>query len=183
MLYGYIFTVLVLSDFQDALMATEQAPNVYFETSMGTFECELYWQHAPRTCHNFASLADRGYYNGCLFHRIVPNFIIQTGDPTGTGRGGASIYGKNFDDEIHPDLRHTGAGILSMANSGPNTNGSQFFVTLAPTQFLDGIHTIFGRISAGLKTIEKIGKVETDNTERPTSDILIVNASTRPSIQ
>merc|ERR1712226_742211 len=149
------FSLIVVINLLNSFMMSEQPPIVYFETTMGSFECELYGQHAPKTCHNFASLADRGYYNGCLFHRIVPNFIIQTGDPTATGRGGASIYGKNFDDEIHPELRHTGAGILSMANSGPNTNGS---------------HTIFGRISSGLKTIDKIGKVETDNTERPTSD-------------
>ena len=80
----------------------------------------------PKTCRNFASLARRGYYNDVIFHRIIPNFMLQTGDPTGTGRGGSSIYGDKFEDEIHPSLKHTGAGILSMANSGPNTNGSQF---------------------------------------------------------
>ena len=80
----------------------------------------------PKTCRNFSSLAQRGYYNDVIFHRIIPNFMLQTGDPTGTGRGGSSIYGEKFEDEIHPSLKHTGAGILSMANSGPNTNGSQF---------------------------------------------------------
>ena len=93
---------------------------------------------------NFLELANRGYYNNVTFHRIIKDFMIQGGDPTGTGRGGKSIYGDKFEDEITKQLKHTGAGILSMANSGPNTNGSQFFVTLAPTPWLDGKHTIFG---------------------------------------
>ena len=86
---------------------------------------ELYEDHAPKTCRNFAQLAQRGYYNGTIFHRIIPNFMVQGGDPTGTGRSGASIYGEKFEDEISKSLKHTGAGVLSMANSGPNTNGSQ----------------------------------------------------------
>jgi peptidyl-prolyl cis-trans isomerase-like 1 len=92
---------------------------------MGEITLELYTDHAPRTCKNFLTLVERGYYNSCPFHRIIPDFMIQGGDPTGTGRGGSSIYGGKFEDEIHPSLKHTGAGILSMANSGPNTNGSQ----------------------------------------------------------
>ncbi|EGD82739.1 peptidyl-prolyl cis-trans isomerase [Salpingoeca rosetta] len=115
---------------------------VEFVTSMGNFTCELYWDHAPKTCRNFAELARRGYYNNCIFHRVIADFMAQTGDPTGTGRGGASIYGAKFEDEIHRKLKHTGAGILSMANSGPNTNGSQFFVTLAPAQWLDATNTL-----------------------------------------
>ena len=121
-----------------------QPPTVSVETSMGEITVELYWRHAPTTCRNFAELANRGYYNGTKFHRIIKDFMIQGGDPTGTGRGGASIYGKSFDDEIHPELKHTGAGIISMANSGPDTNGSQFFITLGPTSHLDGRHAIFG---------------------------------------
>merc|ERR1712087_552303 len=96
---------------------------------------------APKTCNNFRTLAQRGYYNGTIFHPIIKGFVIQGGDPSGTGRGGSSIYGDKFEDEIHSELRHTGAGILSMANSGPNTNGSQFFITLAPLQHLDGKYT------------------------------------------
>ena len=91
----------------------------------GLITIELYEKHAPKTCKNFAQLAQRGYYNGVIFHRVIPDFMVQGGDPTGTGRGGSSIYGEKFEDEIKPDLKHTGAGILSMANSGPNTNGSQ----------------------------------------------------------
>ncbi|KAK0264214.1 hypothetical protein LTS09_001692 [Friedmanniomyces endolithicus] len=99
------------------------AETVVLETSMGNITCELYTTHAPRTCQNFSTLASRNYYNRTVFHRIIPDFMVQGGDPTGTGRGGASIYGEKFEDEIRPDLKHTGAGILSMANSGPNTNG------------------------------------------------------------
>ncbi|CAO3614697.1 unnamed protein product [Cunninghamella echinulata] len=108
----------------------------------GPIEIELYWNHAPKTCKNFYELAKRGYYDGVSFHRVIADFMIQGGDPTGTGRGGQSIYGEKFADEIHQGLKHTGAGILSMANSGPNTNGSQFFITLAPTPWLDGIYII-----------------------------------------
>jgi peptidyl-prolyl cis-trans isomerase-like 1 len=103
-------------------LALRRAPANFFK---GTITVELYEKHAPKTCRNFAGLAQRGYYDGVIFHRVIPNFMIQGGDPTGTGRGGASIYGEKFEDEILSSLKHTGAGILSMANSGPNTNGSQ----------------------------------------------------------
>merc|ERR1719181_1029758 len=127
---------------------------VVLYTSTGEIEVELYWHHAPRTCRNFYELAKKGYYDNTLFHRIVTNFVIQGGDPTGTGRGGESIYGPAFEDEIHPGLKHTGAGILSMANAGPDTNGSQFFITLAPAPHLDGKHAIFGRIHRGMKVVQ-----------------------------
>ena len=130
-------------------MSTTPYTHVQFETSIGTFCIELYYQHAPRTCYNLAALAQSGYYNGTIFHRMIRDFMIQGGDPTGTGRGGASIYGGKFEDEISKNLKHTGAGIVSMANSGVNTNGSQFFVSLKPLPWLDGKHTIFGRIYSG----------------------------------
>nr|CAB3265065.1 peptidyl-prolyl cis-trans isomerase-like 1 [Phallusia mammillata] len=155
---------------------TWRPPNVVMQTSMGSVEIELYWNHAPKTCSNFAELCRRGFYNNTKFHRIIPDFMIQGGDPTGTGRGGASIYGPRFKDEIHKELKHTGAGILSMANSGPDTNGSQFFITLAPTQWLDGKHSIFGRISKGLKIIRMIGMVEVTQQDRPVQDITVKNA-------
>merc|ERR1712076_344571 len=147
------------------------------ETSMGPLPVELYWDHAPDTCRNFAELSRRGYYNGLVFHRIISDFMIQGGDPSGTGRGGSSIYGETFHDEINSELKHTGAGILSMANSGKNTNGSQFFITLAPTQWLDGKHTIFGRIQTGMRTVHMIGQVETDKNDKPVDDVKIVRAS------
>lgn len=102
--------------------------------------------------------------------------MIQTGDPTGTGRGGSSIYGEKFEDEINASLRHVGAGILSMANSGPNTNGSQFFITLAPTPWLDGKHTIFGRVKSGLRVVQRMGLVKTGADDRPTEQVKILKA-------
>ncbi|MCJ1230807.1 heme binding [Toensbergia leucococca] len=144
----------------------------------GSITIELYTEHAPKTCTNFTTLAQRGYYNSILFHRIIPNFMLQTGDPTGTGRGGSSIYNNNttFADEIHPALKHTGAGILSMANSGPNTNGSQFFITLAPTPWLDGKHTIFGRVRSGLRVVQRMGLVKTGAEDRPADEVKILRA-------
>ncbi|CAK7271825.1 Peptidyl-prolyl cis-trans isomerase-like 1 [Sporothrix epigloea] len=147
---------------------------VALDTSMGTITVELYADHAPRTCRNFVTLARRGYYDGTVFHRVIADFMVQGGDPTGTGRGGESIYGDKFEDEIVlpsgstlPPLKHTGAGVLSMANAGPNTNGSQFFLTLAPTPWLDGKHTIFGRVQSGMSILRRMGQVATDAEDRP----------------
>ncbi|KAG2216091.1 hypothetical protein INT45_010239 [Circinella minor] len=153
-----------------------EAKTVILETSMGVIHIELYTKHAPKTCKNFYELARRGYYDGVSFHRIIENFMIQGGDPTGTGRGGSSIYGDKFEDEINRELKHTGAGILSMANSGSNTNGSQFFITLAPTPWLDGKHTIFGRVSDGMNVVKKMGLVATDATDRPKDSVRIMKA-------
>lgn len=111
--------------------------HVHFETSMGNFTMELYHQHAPKACFNIAGLAKSGYYNKTIFHRIIKDFMIQGGDPSGTGRGGTSIYGDKFKDEISNELKHTGAGILSMANAGKDTNGSQFFITLGKEYIIE----------------------------------------------
>lgn len=156
------------------MTATTSQPNVVLETSMGPITFELYWDEAPKACKNFSQLAKQGYYNNVKFHRIIPDFMIQGGDPTGTGRGGQSIYGAKFEDEFTPSLKHTGAGILSMANSGANTNGSQFFITLAPTPWLDGKHTIFGRVLEGMKVVQRMGLVSTDRTDRPLEDVKIL---------
>jgi peptidyl-prolyl cis-trans isomerase-like 1 len=147
--------------------------HVEFDTSIGTFVVELYYKHCPRSSYNLAALAHAGYYNGTIFHRVIRDFMVQGGDPTGTGRGGESIYGGKFEDEITRNLKHTGAGVVSMANSGPNTNGSQFFITLKPCPFLDGKHTIFGRIYSGMGVIQRMGMVATDKDDRPVQPISI----------
>jgi peptidyl-prolyl cis-trans isomerase-like 1 len=139
---------------------------------------ELYYKHAPRTCYNMAALAHAGYYNGSIFHRIVRDFMIQGGDPTGTGRGGESIYGGKFEDEITRNLKHTGAGVVAMANTGqPNTNTSQFYVALKPLPSLDNKHTIFGRIYSGMSVIRRMGMVATDADDRPKDPITIHRAT------
>mmetsp|Transcript_38614 Transcript_38614/g.49271 ORF Transcript_38614/g.49271 Transcript_38614/m.49271 type:complete len:186 (+) Transcript_38614:55-612(+) len=158
-------------------MERENLMHVKFETSMGNFEVELYYNHAPKTCQNFLELSRQGYYNDTIFHRIIRDFMVQGGDPTGTGRGGESCWGGKFEDEVTRELKHTGAGILSMANAGPNTNGSQFFITLAPTPWLDGKHTIFGRISKGMHVIQRMGNVQVDNADRPTIDVKVYRAT------
>ncbi|KAI4378538.1 hypothetical protein MLD38_016004 [Melastoma candidum] len=140
-------------------------PEVTLETSMGPFTVELHYKHVPRACRNFIELSRRGYYDDVKFHRIIKGFVVQGGDPTGTGRGGESIYGKKIEDKIKPELKHTGASILSMANAGPDTNGSQFFITLAPCPSLDGKHTIFGRVCKGMEIIKRLGSVQTDNND------------------
>ncbi|XP_020337829.1 peptidyl-prolyl cis-trans isomerase-like 1 [Oncorhynchus kisutch] len=154
---------------------TWQPPTVSLETTMGTIVVELYWRHAPKMCKNFAELARRGYYN--KFHRIIKDFMLQGGDPTGTGRGGASIFGNQFEDELNPDLKFTGAGILAMANAGPDTNGSQFFLTLGPTQWLDGKHSIFGRVCQVISVVNRVGMVETNSQDRPADDIKILRTT------
>lgn len=128
---------------------------------------------------NFTTLTTRSYYNDTTFHRIIPDFMIQGGDPTATGRGGESIYGSKFADEIRSDLKHTGAGILSMANSGPDTNGSQFFITLAPTPWLDGKHTIFGRVKEGMAVVRRMGGVRTDAEDVPVETVRVLRAFVR----
>mmetsp|Transcript_2502 Transcript_2502/g.5242 ORF Transcript_2502/g.5242 Transcript_2502/m.5242 type:complete len:158 (-) Transcript_2502:235-708(-) len=150
------------------------AQEVLVQTTAGPFTLELYGKEAPSACQNFATLARQGYYDGTIFHRIIKDFMIQGGDPSGTGRGGQSCWGQPFADEITRDLKHTGAGILSMANSGPNTNGSQFFVTLAPTPWLDGKHTIFGRVSSGMGVVQKLGLIQTDANDKPVQQVKIL---------
>ncbi|XP_031504878.1 peptidyl-prolyl cis-trans isomerase CYP18-2 [Nymphaea colorata] len=154
-----------------------EAPQVVLETSMGPITVEMYHKHAPKTCRNFMELSRRGYYNNVKFHRVIKNFVVQGGDPTGTGRGGESIYGSKFEDEIRSELKHTGAGILSMANAGPNTNGSQFFITLAPVPWLDGKHTIFGRVCKGMEIVKRLGSVQTDKNDRPVHDVKILRTT------
>ncbi|SCZ96990.1 BZ3500_MvSof-1268-A1-R1_Chr4-2g06917 [Microbotryum saponariae] len=135
------------------------------ETSMGTISFEMYADHAPKTCRNFVELCNKGYYSGTVFHRIIGDFMVQVREGF-IGRGGTSIYGASFEDEIHPELRFTGAGILAMANAGPNSNGSQFFITLAPAPSLDKKHTIFGRVLTGMSVVQRLGSVAVDADDR-----------------
>jgi cyclophilin family peptidyl-prolyl cis-trans isomerase len=144
------------------------------KTNMGTIEIELFAKETPKTVENFVGLANKGYYNGVIFHRVIDNFMIQGGDPTGTGRGGDSFWGGKFADEIVPSLKHDQPGILSMANAGPNTNGSQFFITLVATPWLDGKHTVFGKVIAGMDVVSAIGKVATSKPgDKPLKDVVM----------
>jgi len=144
-----------------------------FNTSMGSFKIELYKDKAPLTAGNFIKLVDKGFYNGLIFHRVIPGFMIQTGCPHGTGYGGP---GYTIQDEFHPDLKHDSKGIVSMANTGrPNTGGSQFFITVAPTPWLDGKHAIFGKVIEGMDVVEKISKVQTDRNDKPLKDVVITS--------
>ena len=136
--------------------AADAAPFVIFETSLGAFSVELYSQHAPQSCKNFRELARTGYYDSTTFHRVIRGFMAQGGDPTGTGRGGESIYGGKFRDEITRELKHVGAGVLAMANSGPHTNSSQFFLCTAKTEWLDAKHVVFGRVEHGMEVVRAI---------------------------
>lgn len=143
-------------------------------TSMGDMEIELFADKTPKTVENFVGLAQKNYYDGIIFHRVIDQFMIQGGDPTGTGTGGDSYFGGSFKDEFHGDLTHNAPGILSMANAGPNTNGSQFFITLVPTPWLDGKHSIFGKVIEGLDVVEAIGKVATSKPfDKPIKDIVM----------
>lgn len=144
------------------------------ETTLGTIEIQFFDKLTPKTVRNFVGLAVKGYYNGVIFHRVIDGFMIQGGDPTGTGAGGSSIYGGTFEDEFDSSLRHNSAGLISMANRGPNTNGSQFFITLVPTPHLDDRHAIFGEVINGMDVVEKIGKVPvTMDRNRPLTDVVI----------
>lgn len=140
------------------------------ETSLGTIEIKLATDLAPRTCKNFIDLANKGFYNGLTFHRVIDGFMIQGGCPKGDGTGGP---GYTIKDEFSSSLRHDNAGVLSMANAGPNTGGSQFFITLAPTPWLDGHHAVFGRVVKGIEVVGAIGKVKTNMNDRPLMPVTI----------
>lgn len=141
-----------------------------FDTNKGKFSIELFEDKAPITTGNFIKLSNDGFYNGLIFHRVIPNFMIQGGCPEGTGRGGP---GYTIKDEFHPDLKHNTKGILSMANAGPNSGGCQFFITVVPTPWLDGHHSVFGKVIEGMDIVDNISKVETGRNDRPLQDIVI----------
>jgi cyclophilin family peptidyl-prolyl cis-trans isomerase len=135
-----------------------------FKTERGEIVCELFAEDAPMTVENFVNLAKAGFYDGVTFHRVIPGFMAQGGDPTGTGSGGP---GYSFGDELSPKRRHDGPGVLSMANAGPNTNGSQFFLTFGPTPHLDGRHTVFGRVTSGMDVLGSIRERDPQRDPKP----------------
>lgn len=149
-------------------------PTATLRTTLGDIRIELFRDRAPKTVENFISLIKKGFYNGVPFHRVIPGFMIQGGDPKGDGTGGP---GYTIKDEFDPALRHDGPGVLSMANAGPNTGGSQFFITLAKTSWLDGKHAVFGRVRGGQDVVEKIGAVPRDGQDRPKTPVRIVEAT------
>lgn len=175
-------------------------PQATIHTSLGDIQVQLFADQAPKTVTNFTKLADKGYYDGVIFHRVIPDFMIQGGDPTGTGRGGDSIYGRPFEDEFSDQLFNFN-GALSMANAGPNTNGSQFFIVsnqhvpenlvgemkavgypapvvdhyqaVGGTPWLDHHHTVFGQVTSGMDVVEQISQVDRDGMDKPKQDVVI----------
>ena len=143
-------------------------PTVLMQTTLGDIRIELFEDKAPRTVGNFMSLVEKGFYDGLLFHRVIKDFMLQGGCPEGTGRGGP---GYKFADEFHPALKHSAPGFLSMANAGPNTNGSQFFITTVATPWLDGKHAIFGKVIEGMDVVRKIESTPTGPGDRPRTDV------------
>jgi peptidylprolyl isomerase len=156
-------------------MGTNQSV-VVFETNQGNVEIKLYPEVAPKACENFIGLVNKGYYNGLIFHRVIKDFMIQGGDPTGTGRGGESLWGKDFDDEVTPSVQFDKPGLLAMANRGPSTNGSQFFITTVPTPHLNMHHTIFGEVVSGMDVIRAIENTRVGPGDKPVEDQKIVKA-------
>jgi len=149
---------------------------VVLETTQGTIEIKLMPEVAPKACENFVGLVEKGYYDGTIFHRVIKGFMIQSGDPTGTGRGGNSLWGKPFNDEVSPEVKFDKPGLLAMANAGPNTNGSQFFITTVKTPWLDMKHTIFGEVVSGYDVVEKIENAPTGKFDKPKVEQNIIKA-------
>ena len=151
-----------------------------FETSQGNITCVLYPKSAPKTIDNFMTLAKKPFYDGTIFHRVIPDFMIQGGDPTGTGMGGP---GYKFEDEIDPKLKFDQVGRLAMANAGPNTNGSQFFITVAPTPWLNGAHTIFGQVIEGQEVVEAISLVKRGQHDKPVEPVVLKKVIIKESLE
>lgn len=142
-------------------------------TSLGDIKCEISCDLVPKIAENFLALAASNYYDGCVFHRNIKDFMVQTGDPTGTGKGGESIWGGRIGDEFHPDLKHDKPGVLSMANNGANTNGSQFFITYSPQSHLNNVYCVFGHVIHGFDVLKKMERVPVGAKSRPLTDIVL----------
>lgn len=169
----------------NSLQATEEGamqnnrPIVEIETNQGTFEVALRPDIAPKASENFLKHAEEGYYNGVIFHRVIKGFMIQGGDPTGTGRGGKSIWGAPFEDEVTDSVKFDRPGLLAMANAGPKSNGSQFFITTAATPWLHKKHTIFGEVVKGYDVIQKIESTKTGSGDRPVEEVKILRMTVK----
>ncbi len=170
-----------------SLQATEEnnmqnnRPIVEIETNQGTFEVALRPDIAPKASENFLKHAEDGYYNGVIFHRVIKGFMIQTGDPTGTGRGGKSIWNTPFEDEVTDSVKFDKKGLLAMANAGPKTNGSQFFITTAATPWLNKKHTIFGEVVKGYDVVQKIESIKAGPGDRPAEEVKILRMTVKNS--
>ncbi len=173
----FAFMVCLLSTLMiNAEESAVKSSIVVFETTLGNFEVTLKSDVAPKTCENFVALVQKHYYDGIIFHRVIQKFMIQGGDPTGTGMGGESVWGKPFADECKASVKFDKPGLLAMANRGPNTNGSQFFITTALTPHLNMRHTIFGEVSSGYDVVQKIETSPTAAGDRPVKPIKIIKA-------
>ena len=174
-----IFLSLMIVFFVNFCYAGEKAMNneiVVLETNQGIIEIKLFNDVAPKTCENFFGLVKKGYYNGIIFHRVIKGFMIQGGDPSGTGMGGESLWGKPFKDEVSPTVKFDKKGLLAMANGGPGTNGSQFFITTAVTPWLNMKHTIFGEVVSDYNVVKKIENSPTGPGDKPVSEQKIIKA-------
>lgn len=170
---GLFLSTNIFSQKKETKKMSDSTTIAIIKTNMGTIEIELFEKQTPKTVENFVGLANKKYYDGVIFHRVIDGFMIQGGDPTGTGRGGESFWGKKFNDEFDSTLVFDKEGILAMANAGPNTNGSQFFITLAPTKWLNNHHTIFGKVINGMDVVKAIGRVKKDGQDRPYADVVM----------
>jgi peptidylprolyl isomerase len=169
-----LLLAMTLSTFAENTMT--KSTTVVLETTLGNIELTLKPDVAPKACENFIGHVQSGYYNGIIFHRVIKDFMAQGGDPTGTGAGGTSIWKKEFQDECTASVKFDRKGLLAMANRGPNTNGSQFFITTAATPWLNGKHTIFGEVTSGKEVMDKINSAKTAPGDRPSPEIKIVKA-------
>jgi len=163
----------VALDARDVIRRVDKKGYVRLHTNLGDINIELHCDIVSKTCENFLGLCEKKYYDGTIFHRLVPKFMIQGGDPTGTGKGGSSLWGKPFKDEFSPKLQHHGRGIVSMANAGPDANGSQFFITFEAQYNLNLKHSVFGKVVGGNEVLTLMEKQKTDRNDKPLRDIVI----------
>lgn len=175
MIYKILSLIMVsmLFTFQPRAQA---ASIVVLETNAGNIELQLFPDIAPKACENFIGLVKKGYYDGIIFHRVIKGFMLQGGDPTGTGRGGESLWGGKFEDEVTSTVQFDRKGLLAMANAGPSTNGSQFFITTVPTPWLNMKHTIFGEVISGYAVVESIENTPTGPGDKPNDEQKIIRA-------